>query len=64
MPEYRVIFEIEVEAKTPKDAAILVDRWLKEAGEDWLYDVTGPDGIEHSIDMSEIEFDDDDYLVS
>jgi len=52
---HRVVFEIEVEAETPLEAAKEVQKWLQDPKSDWQFYVQPCDksGDVFSVDLSE-----------
>jgi hypothetical protein len=52
---FKIVWEIELAAETPKEAAIEAQRWMKAEGNDWQYFVqeTGKDKPIFSIDLQE-----------
>lgn len=56
MKNYRVVFEIETEAKSPLEAAKKVQEWLQESNNNWQFYVQeDDDSTILSIDLDEDE---------
>ena len=56
MVDYKVVLEIEIDAKSPIDAAEKVQEWLDEGNTKWQYYVqkdSKEDSTIYSIDLSE-----------
>lgn len=60
MPEYTVTFQMQMDAANPRQAAQSVADVLSDTDREYdvyaqrgVYEVTGPDGVTHTIDLSE-----------
>ena len=54
MAKFKVVFEIDVEAKTPLEAAKTVQEWFDDANTKWQFYVQRQNGKKlYSVDLSE-----------
>lgn len=55
MSTYRILWEVDIEADTPEEAARKAQEWMDEGDTGWVYDVKDmKTGETVSIDMAEV----------
>lgn len=64
MAEYKVVFEIQVDAESPLEAAKTVQSWIQERGSNWQYVVQQDDDeLNHPIYLVDLEEEEDDAVL-
>lgn len=53
MPDYHIVWEIDITADNPRAAALEAEALQKEAGAHWVFDVITKDGETVRIDLEE-----------